>query len=109
MLVDSDPQGSATSLFGYIPDLELDECDTLTPFYRDEEDTLDYAVRKTYWDSLDLVPANLLLYETEYEWMADVRGETFRYLKEALDTVKQNYDVIVIDPPPALGLIFDAT
>ncbi|HNO76369.1 AAA family ATPase [Nitrosomonas mobilis] len=105
LLVDSDPQGSATSLFGYIPDLELDERDTLAPFYRDEEDTLDYAVRKTYWDSLDLVPANLLLYETEYEWMADVRGETFRYLKEALDTVKHNYDVIVIDPPPALGLM----
>jgi len=105
LLVDSDPQGSATSLFGYIPDLELDDSDTLAPFYRDDEETLDYAIRKTYWDGLDLVPANLLLYETEYEWMSDVQGETFRYLKDALDSVKQDYDVIVIDPPPALGLM----
>ena len=105
LIVDSDPQGSATSLFGYIPDLELSEEDTLAPFYRDQEDTLHYAVRKTYWDGLDLVPANLLLYETEYEWMTDVGAETFRYLKEALDSVKQDYDVIVIDPPPALGLM----
>jgi len=105
LLVDSDPQGSATSLFGYIPDLELNDQDTLAPFYRDEADSLDYAVRKTYWDGIDLIPSNLLLYESEYEWMAEVQSETFLYLKEGLDTVKQDYDVIVIDPPPALGLM----
>ena len=105
LIVDSDPQGSATSLFGYIPDLELSDDDTLSPFFRDEADDLHYAIRRTYWDGLDLIPSNLLLYETEYEWMSDVNRETFLYLKEGLDTVKDNYDVIIIDPPPALGLM----
>ena len=77
LLVDGDPQASATSLFGYIPDLELTDEDTLSPFFRDEADTLSYAIRKTYWDGLDLIPSNLLLYETEYEWMSDVNKETF--------------------------------
>ena len=105
LLVDCDPQGSATSLFGYIPDLELTDEDTLSPYFRDEQQSLHYAIRQTYWDGLDLIPSNLLLYETEYEWMSDVSRETFVYLKEGLDTVKDNYDVIIIDPPPALGLM----
>ena len=55
LLVDCDSQASATTLFGYVPDLDLEEGDTLYPFLRQDELTsLDYAIRKTHFDGLDL-------------------------------------------------------
>src|SRR3546814_1389900 len=46
-LIDCDSQASATTLFGYVPDLDLTEDDTLYPFLRQDELTsLDYALRK---------------------------------------------------------------
>src|SRR3546814_3201438 len=44
-LVDCDSQASATTLFGYVPDLDLTEDDTLYPFLREgERSSLDYAL-----------------------------------------------------------------
>src|SRR3546814_9984476 len=46
LLIDCDSQSSATTLFGYVPDLDLSEDDTLYPFLREgERDTLEYAIR----------------------------------------------------------------
>src|SRR3546814_2848550 len=67
-LIDCDSQASATTLFGYVPDLDLTEEDTLYPFLRhDDMESLDYALRKTHFDGLELVPANLRLFQSEYE------------------------------------------
>ncbi len=49
-------------------DLELE--DTLMPFIVGEKDDLSYAVRATYWDRLDIIPANLELYGAEYHLAA---------------------------------------
>ena len=70
-LVDCDSQGSSTAMFGYVPDLDIEEDDTLYPFFRHAEmASLAYAVRETHWDGLYLVPANLKLYSSEYELAA---------------------------------------
>lgn len=53
--------------------------------------------------NLDLVPADLDLSEAEVKLQADVNGY-FR-LKNALRTVKSNYDFILIDCPPSLGIL----
>jgi chromosome partitioning protein len=93
-LVDCDSQGSSTALFGYVPDLDIHEDETLYPFFRNMEmGSLAYAVRETHWDNLYLVPANLKLYSAEYE------------LAEGLSSIADHFDVIVLDPPPALGTI----
>ena len=56
-LIDCDSQASATTLFGYVPDVDLDESETLYPFLREGERTsLDYALRKTHFDGLELIP-----------------------------------------------------
>lgn len=109
LLIDCDSQASATTLFGYVPDLDLDEEQTLYPFLRQDELTsMDYAIRKTHFDGLDLIPANLRLFQSEYELaarMARGQGALLDRLAQGVASVADRYDIIVIDPPPALGAI----
>jgi len=105
LLVDCDSQASATSTFGFLPDEDLKEEDTLLPYFRDEEDSLDYAIRPTYWDGLDILPANLRLYQAEYELAHNVTPDTFSMLRDGINDIAHKYHVIIIDPPPALGMI----
>lgn len=105
LLVDCDSQGSATATFGYRPDSDIDADETLLPYFTGEKQTLDYAVRATHWDGLDLIPANLELYSAEY-YLAGQGGENWVSLLDVgLATIQDAYDVILIDPPPALGMI----
>ena len=104
LLVDCDPQGSATATLGYYPDGDIDPEDTLLPYLEGERVSLEYAVRKTYWDSLDLVPANLYLFDAEYRIAAEASTALER-LRVGLEGIEGSYDVIVMDPPPALGML----
>lgn len=108
-LIDCDSQASATTLFGYVPDLDLTEEDTLYPFLRQQELTsLDYALRKTHFDGLELIPANLRLFQSEYEIaarMARGQGRLIDRLAQGIASISDRFDVIVLDPPPALGAI----
>jgi len=107
-VIDCDSQASTTNLFGINPDLDLTEEDTVYPFLmHGGQKDLRYAVRQTYWDGIDLIPANLSLYNAEYQLAAKVSGATeiFDRLKVGVDSIAADYDVIIIDPPPALGMI----
>lgn len=108
-LIDCDSQGSSTALFGHVPDLDIREEDTLYPFFRNSEmASLAYAVRETHWDGLYLIPANLKLYSSEYELAARVaRSEPnlLNRLSEGIASIGDHFDVIILDPPPALGAI----
>ncbi len=108
-LIDCDSQGSSTALFGYVPDLDIDEESTLYPFIRNAEmSSLAYAVRATHWDGLFLVPSNLKLYSAEYELAARIARngpELLNRLAEGIASIGDHFDVVILDPPPALGTI----
>ena len=113
LVVDTDSQATTTSMFGYVPDAEIDEDATILPYLSGYQTTLDYAVRKTYWPNIDLIPACLALYEAELAIVMHLAAQTdvekrvqfFMELKYGLQTVAENYDVILLDSPPALGMI----
>ncbi len=108
-LIDCDSQGSTTALFGYVPDLDIDESATLYPFVRNlEMGSMSYALRPTHWDGLYLVPSNLQLYSAEYELAAQVARNgphLLNRLANGIESISEHFDVIILDPPPALGTI----
>jgi chromosome partitioning protein len=96
LLVDMDPQGSLTLFMG------LEPSELTTTIYDSVIGEQPLAITSIR-ESLDLVPANIKLSGAELELvMADMRDVR---LKEALATVKDQYDFILIDCPPSLGLL----
>ncbi len=107
LMVDLDPQATATLLFGFNPATDIGEEDTALPFFESHRESLDYAVRSTHWPGLDLIPSNLQLYNAEYLIAADTNAGAARFerLRDGIADIAVNYDVVILDPPPALGMI----
>lgn len=110
LLIDCDSQASTTMMFGYRPDIDLEENDTLYGHFHDPELLgVRSIIRKTHFDGLDLVPANLKLYNLEYEIAAHLAAtksfDIIDVIAEAIDSVVDEYDIVIMDPPPALGMV----
>jgi chromosome partitioning protein len=112
LIVDLDPQGSATFVCGgIIPDLELDYEDTICITLIENPEDIRRIIRKTHFDGLDIIPANLALQDAELGLpnaainnISTLGSPAFR-LKTALDLVKDDYDVIIFDCGPNLGIL----
>ncbi len=107
LVIDTDPQGSLTTLFGILPDTEVQEHDTILPLAMGSETSIRYAIRPTYWDGIDLVAAAPVLFGAEFALPArqtqEPGFEFWRVLDLGIDDVRADYDMIVIDTPPALS------
>lgn len=109
-VIDCDSQASTTAVFGMNPDVDIDEDeDTLYPFLQHGgPKSLHYALRATYWPGIALIPANLGLYDAEYEFAARMaRDPAFILdrLREGVASIADQFDVVLLDPPPALGML----
>ena len=109
LVVDLDPQGSATTLFGVLPDVEVEHEHTAMMLFAGEQEDLGYAIRPSYWPGIDLVCAAPLLFGAEFALPArqtrDPGFEFWRCLDRGLDQARADYDVIIIDTPPALSYV----
>jgi chromosome partitioning protein len=113
LVIDTDSQATTTSMFGYVPDSDITQEATILPYLSGDEKTLKYAIRPTYFPGIELIPACLSLYEAEIAIVMRVGGQTsreqrvsfFSELKYGIQSIADDYDVILIDSPPGLGMI----
>ena len=99
LIIDCDAQSNATSGLGYTKeDYELSVYDCLI----DEKKTAD-AVIATKYRNLYILPSSSDLSAAEIELAFEDNREQF--LKKVTDRIKDDYDYIIIDAPPALGMI----
>jgi chromosome partitioning protein len=111
LAVDLDPQASLTSLFGIQP--ELDNTASLYEALRfdGEKKPISDVIQSTNIPGLDVVPANLVLQEYEYDVPLTIskKGDEGRLfymrISNALKEVDDKYDIVVIDCPPQLGYL----
>jgi chromosome partitioning protein len=98
-LVDADPQANSTSGIGFDPrtiKASIYEC------IINEIDPLE-AIQNTDTPNLDLLPAHIDLVGAEIE-MINLSNREYK-MKAVLDKIRDNYDFIIIDCSPSLGLI----
>lgn len=98
LLIDTDPQGNATSGVGVDKGVTLSVYDVLV-----EDVEIENTIQKTQMNNLDVCPSNINLAGAEVQLVSEELRE-FR-LKSKIEKVQDSYDYIIIDCPPSLGLI----
>ena len=99
LLIDADPQANATSGLGF--DSSLKKEGTYELF--DNKIDFDKIIYKTSVKELKLIPSHIDLVAVEIELVNKKKREFI--LKNTLDKISNNFDFILIDCPPSLGLI----
>ena len=101
LTIDMDPQGNTTSGFGF----EKNELDKTVYEVLREEVSIEEAIIpvEECFENLFLIPANRNLAGAEIELVT--RENMQHILKKQLEPIKDEYDFIVIDCPPALGML----
>lgn len=99
LLIDADPQANATSGLG----IDVEKVEIGTYQILEHSNKAEEAILETDSPNLSILPAHIDLVAIELELVNQKRREYM--LKEALENIKDNYDYIIIDCAPSLGLL----
>jgi chromosome partitioning protein len=122
LVIDTDPQGSLSLMFGKRPDADVSFENTIGPYLLEADEylqehgfepgaseNLEYAVQSTYWSNIDIIPACLanLNIDTQMTEIMDDASLSWTYkvtrLRDGLASLRDNYDFILIDGTPSLN------
>jgi len=112
-VIDLDPQATLTLGFGFIPDIDLGINDTIAAALEEDPFAIKRLIKKTYFDGIWIVPGNLALADvelnlTDYDKQSQLiprLGKIELRLKKALDVIKNDFDIIILDCGPNLGIL----
>jgi len=99
LLMDMDPQANSTLSFLNPEDIHLSAYDALVT----DEAKISEVIVPTAVEGLDILPARISLAKFESKLIGELDAP-FR-LKDRIESLRPSYDFIIIDTPPALGLI----
>lgn len=113
LCIDLDPQATLTLGFGFIPDVHLKGEDTVSDALNKTPEAIHQLIKKTYFDGISLIPGNLALADMELELTNNEKqkydisrlGMPQERLKKALSLVKDDFDIVILDCGPNLGIL----
>tara|TARA_A100001391_G_scaffold201871_2_gene189958 strand:- start:11313 stop:12512 length:1200 start_codon:yes stop_codon:yes gene_type:complete len=121
LFVDLDPQASLTHNCGILPDFETSHEQSLGPYILEEEgfppEWAGNVIRNTHIENLKIIPSTLQLAGVEYALsnaiMESRSGQDrvarmmhwFHRVRDIIGQVKQNFDIVIMDGTPSLGLL----
>lgn len=112
-IVDVDPQATTSMLLGAYPMVlqqllpDAPSTPSLNDYMSGDIDEFASCVHKSYFPGIDIVPSGIMLNGSEYALASQVNTDptVINRLRDGIRQIWHNYDVIIIDPPPALGLL----
>jgi chromosome partitioning protein len=113
LVIDCDPQASTTTMFDIQPESLLDDEQTLGAYLSPRSTFGDFrkTIHETAWPTIDIIPSSLGLQDAEWDLTATLREggqavrEGLQALRIGVASVVRDYDVILMDPPPAMGFL----
>jgi len=121
LFVDLDPQASLTLNCGLLPDFETSHEESLGPYILEEEgfqeELVKNSIKDTYITNLKIIPSTLQLAGVEYALsnaIVEARSTPnniqnklhwFHRVRDCLSEIKDEFDIIIVDGTPSLGLL----
>lgn len=113
LVVDCDPQASTTTMFDIKPESLIDTEQTLGDYLspRSTFEDLRLAIHDTAWPTIKIIPSSLGLQDAEWDLTATLMEggqavrEGLQRLRIGLSALVKDFDVIILDPPPAMGFL----
>lgn len=103
LMVDTDPHASLTTYLGYEPDAVTSSLFDLFQLKTFTRETVKPLIVETNLDGMDIIPAHMSL--ATLDRVMGNRSGMGLILKRALQAVAQDYDYVLIDCPPILGVM----
>lgn len=103
LFIDIDPQGNATEGLG-LANLYEPQSPSLYDILIDDQSLINETIASH--EEMDVVPSNIEMFNAEPDLITSMRGR--ERLKRAIENIEHDYDYIITDTPPWLGILTDS-